>query len=59
MDRQPLEQPWKQWYRAKDITDSTTTHYVVPVMAAGNQAPASAMKKDRDLSMPKAFAIEK
>ncbi len=52
--KQPLEQPWKDWYHANENPDKTV-HYVVPVMAAGNQAPASQKNGRLDLSKPKAF----
>lgn len=49
-----LQQPWTQWYKAKEII-AGTMNYVVPVMAAGNQAPASQKSGRLDLSNLKKF----
>ena len=57
-DAQNLEQPWKEWYAAKDIS-SQVTHYVVPVMAAGNRAPAFRKNERLDLSKPKSKGTRK
>lgn len=57
-DGQNLEQPWKEWYAAKDIS-TKVTHYVVPVMAAGNRAPAFRKNERLDLSRPKPKGTKK
>ena len=54
LDNQPVEQPWKVWYTANKNMNCAV-HYVVPVMAAGNQAPATQQNGRLDLSKPKSF----
>lgn len=48
-----LEQPWKGWYVANE-SPAGSVQFVVPVMAAGNLAPASRVNGRLDLSKPKA-----
>jgi hypothetical protein len=48
---QHLDQPWKKWYEPKENLENPT-HFVVPVMAAGNQAPKLPEGRS-DLSQPK------
>ena len=57
-DGQTLQQPWRSWYVA-NTTPENTVNYVVPIMAAGNAAPASQKNGRLDLSKPKALPAQK
>ena len=54
MTSTPLAQPWKAWYCPERVED-ISTHYIVPVMAAGNRAPVSQDRREMDLSKKKPF----
>ena len=50
-----LLQPWKDWYIA-NANPEDIIHYVVPVMSAGNMAPASQKNGRLDLNKTKTLA---
>lgn len=52
-DNKSLRQPWTEWYKPENTIENV--HYVVPVMAAGNQAPAVQKNGRLDLSKSKEF----
>lgn len=51
MTRQ-LAQPWKKWYQPNQEYEKPT-HFVVPIMAAGNVMPEPSADDQVDLSEPK------
>lgn len=55
---QTPQQPWKSWYVANTAPEKTV-NYVVPIMAAGNHAPASQKNGRLDLSKPKGMTGQK
>jgi hypothetical protein len=47
-----LVQPWKKWYQPNEEYEKPT-HFVVPIMAAGNVLLTKLPKGHSDLSQPK------
>ena len=47
-----LVQPWKKWYQPNEEYEKPT-HFVVPIMAAGNAAPVTLPERRGDLGQPK------